>query len=279
MSLRKIVKRLFRAFYERGVISIKIIEEPASIFKSKEKRVLKLKNKFKGQRCFILGNGPSLNKVDMERLKNEYTFGVNSIFYMTERNGFRPTFYVVEDGHVINDNLEEIKRYKTEFKFIPSIERMKFRTLKEDGLYFLNFNRGFYEPTSPNFESPRFSKRCEKVVYCGQSVTMINLQLAHYMGFEEVYLIGMDFNYEIPSNAELDGNTIKSVSDDENHFDPRYFGAGKKWHDPKLDNVLLSYKNILSVYERDGVKILNATHGGKLEVFERIDFEDIFEND
>ena len=105
---------------------------------------------------------------------------------------------------------------------------------------------------------------------------MINLQLAHYMGFKEVFLIGMDFDYIIPESAIIDGANITSTEDDPNHFDPSYFGAGKKWHDPKLHNVLKSYQHIQRVYLEDNRRIYNATKGGKLEVFPRVMYEELF---
>jgi hypothetical protein len=105
---------------------------------------------------------------------------------------------------------------------------------------------------------------------------MINLQLAYYFGFDEVYLIGMDFDYKIPDSAIIEGLSITSTTDDINHFHPDYFGPGKKWHDPDLEQVLTSYKKMKEVYKADGRKIINATKGGKLEVFERVDYDQLF---
>ena len=104
---------------------------------------------------------------------------------------------------------------------------------------------------------------------------MINLQLAYWMGFERVLLVGMDFSYQIPSDAKVNGNIIVSQSDDHNHFDPRYFGAGKTWKDPKLSRVLQNYRLAKEVFETDGRQILNCTVGGALEIFERTSLEKI----
>jgi hypothetical protein len=68
------------------------------------------RDKFAGRRAFIIGNGPSLNKVDLTKLKNEITFGVNSIFYNFDRMGFKPTFYVVEDKLVAEDRADVINK-------------------------------------------------------------------------------------------------------------------------------------------------------------------------
>jgi len=274
--MKKYLKSFLQKMYISGFLPLKVLEEPSFYFSNK-KEILDFKDKYKGKRCFIIGNGPSLNKIDMALLKDEYTFGVNSIFYMTERNGFRPTFYMVEDNHVIYDNLDEINDYDVSYKFFPTIYKPVIK--KSKNTFFFRMNRGFYEEKSPNYTIPRFSINCDKCMYAGQSVTIMNLQLAFYMGFTEVYLVGMDFNYEVSEKDQVNGNDILSTEDtDNNHFDPRYFGAGKKWHDPKLENVLVSYKFSKIIYEHFGRKIYNATPGGKLEVFERVVYADLFEN-
>lgn len=231
-------------------------------------------NRFKGERCFIIGNGPSLNKIDLSLLENEYTFAVNSFYYKTRETGFRPTFFVVEDSSVINENRDEIVAYEAPFKFFPSI----YKSLhpKKPGTYFFKINRGFYEKSSPNYAIPRFSTDITRQAFCGQSVTYINLQLAFYMGFTEVFLIGMDFSYRIPSSHKRTGDVLLSDTDDPNHFHKDYFGKGKTWKDPKLDRVLLNYRMADFVYRCAGRKILNATVGGKLEVFERVNYGGLF---
>ena len=234
----------------------------------------KFENKYYGKRCFIIGNGPSLNKTDLKLLKDEYTFGVNSIYYKTKEMGFEPTFYVVEDRHVVDDNLEEIEKIKCRYKFFPSFYKNKFR--RDERVYYFSLDVGFYRKEHPFFEIPRFSDDISDVVYAGQTVTYINLQLAHYMGFKEVYLIGVDFDYKIPDSAKIDGAVIESTEDDINHFHPEYFGKGKKWHDPNLDAVLLNYQKAKEQFERNGRKIINATDGGKLDLYDRVPYKSLF---
>ena len=251
----------------------KFLEQPG-YFRRDAKRIKALKDKFKGQRCFIVGNGPSLNKIDLSKFDNEYSFAVNSIFFKTKEMGYKPSFYVVEDIQVIRDNIDEINEYECDYMFFPSAQKQKFK--KGENRYFLNQDHSFYIPTSTYFETPRFSKDLSKEAFCGQSVTIVNLQLAYYLGFTEVYLVGMDFSYVIPKSAKINGTVIESTEDDVNHFHPDYFGKGKKWHDPKLHNVLKSYKLAKLMYEMDGRKILNATVGGNLDVFDRVDFKTLF---
>jgi len=280
---REILKKLlFKDSYEAPK-KIKnnttpMLEVAMPILQSEIEALRTLKDKFKGKRCFIVGNGPSLNKCDLSLLENEYTFGVNGIFYKTEEMGFKPTFYMVEDGHVVDDNLEKINAYdKPRYKFFPSLYKEKI--IKTDNTYFFAADLGFYRGNHPSFEIPRFSYDFSEVGYCGQSVTYLNMQLAYYLGFTEVYLIGMDFSYQIRETDEARGATLVSNEDDINHFHPDYFGKGKKWHDPKVHNVAKNYEFAKEQFEKDGRKIYNATIGGKLEIFERVDYNSLLKGE
>tara|TARA_B100000900_G_scaffold415990_1_gene448344 strand:- start:13005 stop:13814 length:810 start_codon:yes stop_codon:yes gene_type:complete len=236
-----------------------------------------LRNKFKNNRIFIVGNGPSLNKHNLGLLKNEYSIAVNGIFYKTISDGFVPTFYVVEDSHVMRDNIDKINDYEVDYKFFP-VDYRKYLKNKKNTRFF-KLDKGYYNSTSPYYKIPRFSVDMNDKLYCGQSVTMINLQIAYFLGFKEIYLIGMDHSYSIPDDAEVSGEEILSNSDDPNHFHPDYFGKGKKWHDPHLDRVERTYKYIKIVYEASDKIIKNATIGGNLEVFDRVDYESLFNNE
>jgi hypothetical protein len=257
----------------KRIVPEKYIEEVYFWRSFDKKNIQKFKNKYINERCFIVGNGPSLNNLDLKKLRNEYTFGVNSIFLKKE--DFIPYFYVVEDHHVARDNSKIISKFKAPNKFFP--RNYKHIIKRDSNTSFFNMNTGYYQELSSNYCIPRFSADASNRLYCGQSVTIICLQLAFYMGFKEVYLIGMDFNYEIPDDAIIeDGGVILSMSDDPNHFDSSYFGKGKRWHDPHLERVHRSYQLAKLCYEAKNRKIYNATSGGKLEIFERKDYKKLF---
>lgn len=247
-------------------------EEPMKIEPDREK-MSDLSHKYDGKRCFILGNGPSLMKTDVSKLKSEYTFGVNGIFWMRDFNDFTPTFYVVEDIKVMSENISEINNFDVPYKLFPT--EYKHLITNHENTIFFNMNRGFYEP-GMHCRVPRFSVDCSERIYCGQSVTIMNLQLAYYMGFSEIYLIGMDFNYSVPQDSTIHGNSIISNSADPNHFHPEYFGKGKTWHNPRLDMVKVNYELAELMFRSRGRKIFNATAGGKLDVFERVNFDSLF---
>jgi hypothetical protein len=86
------------------------------------------------------------------------------------------------------------------------------------------------------------------------------------MGFDRVALVGADHNFAAHGAAN---KTVTADARDESHFDPNYFAGGVKWQLPDLFESEVWYGRARQVYEAFGRQIINATEGGKLEVFER----------
>jgi hypothetical protein len=241
-----------------------------------ERGILALHNLHAGQRVFILGNGPSLNKCDLSLLHNEIIFGVNNIFLNYKKMGFHPTYYVVEDTLLAEDRSTQINAYHgPRIKFFGNYLRYCFNNSPET--IWLNII-ATYE-NYPGF--PHFSKNAARKVWAGGTVTYICMQLAYYMGFKEVYLVGFDHSYNIPTDANVDDQTreITSRSYDPNHFDSNYFGKGYRWHNPEVERMGMAYARARQVFESDNRTIINATIGGHLNVFPRVDFIDLFKTD
>ena len=83
-------------------------------------RLRKLKNRYQGQRIFVIGNGPSLKHTDLRLLKNELTIGSNGIFLLFDEYDFKPTFYTVEDTLVAEDRAEVINKIRGCTKIFPA---------------------------------------------------------------------------------------------------------------------------------------------------------------
>ena len=233
-----------------------------------------LRDRFAGQqRCFIIGNGPSLNQTDLTQLEDEVTFCVNGFFLKMPDLNWTPTFYVVEDHLVAEDRAVEINRLKGPIKLFPSYLGY---CLDEapDTIFFNHRARKSYP------EGFDFSEDASKITYTGCTVTFTCMQLAHYLGFREIYLIGVDASYDIPTNIEHQdsyGTRILDMqTDDPNHFHPDYFGKGYRWHDPQVAKMLEAYQEAQRVTDLSGRPIYNATVGGQLEVFERRAYAEIF---
>lgn len=231
----------------------------------------KFRNRHAGERCFILGGGPSLKKIDPAPLRNEFTFGVNGVFLIYDWLGFEPSYYVVEDFLVFEDRWRDImKRVLGSTCFFP----VQFRHPQFDRDNHVYF-RAIYE-FDPRAGFPRFSENPARLMWIGGTVTYICLQLALYMGFKEVYLVGMDHNYVKPDHVRTSGNVWTSTGADPNHFHPDYFGSGYRWHDPQVARMEIAYRKAREVYAARGVSIRNATAGGRLEIFERVEYQRLF---
>ncbi|SHN49048.1 glycosyltransferase [Desulfovibrio litoralis] len=228
-----------------------------------------LKDRYAGERCFILGNGPSLNKVDLTKLKNEFTFGVNSIFLARDKMGFEPTFYCVEDTHVAKERKHEMQKVNSTIKFYGYY--LKDCILAHTNNLFVNTLVDYRRYVG----YPYFSIDASRRLWVGGTVSYINMQLAYYMGFKNVYLIGFDHEYTIPSSAIVKGDDILSTVDDPNHFHPNYFGKGYHWHIPLVNRMELCYIKAKRAFDLDNREIINITPGGQLNVFRRDNYDKV----
>ncbi len=221
---------------------------------------------YRGRRAFIFGGGPSLRRTDVRLLKGEVTIASNAIFLIFPEMGYQPTFLTVEDRLVAEDRATSLNSIRGSVKVFPRDLR-EFLKADPDTLY-INFVRQY-----AGF--PQFSERFEDVVYWGGTVTMLNLQLAFHLGCNPVYLLGFDHYYKVP--PKLESVVITSDARDENHFHPDYFGPGFRWHDPRVDRMEAGYRVASRHFAAHGRSILNATEGGKLEVFPRVPFASLFD--
>lgn len=231
------------------------------------KNISKFKNKHLNERCFVIGNGPSLRKTDLEQLKNEYTFGSNKIYELFPSVNWRPTYYVSQDSYVLQNNIENINKISNEYTagFYPT-DFKKFYSedfINKNNNYFFFFDRTF------NVRGyPKFTADCEKKIYNGFTVTYSSIQMAIYMGFKEIYLIGCDHSYSNnDSNKVTEKSYVTGISGP---------SKGEKYNKPRIDETTIAYEEALRYAERKNIKIFNATRGGKLEVFERRDFDYVF---
>lgn len=231
--------------------------------------LLAFKNIHPGKRAFILGNGPSLKIPDLKLLENEITFAANKIYLAFDQTDWRPKYYCMEDHLVAKQNHEKINTLNEFQKFFPHY-------LKKEVPYFANscyFNLQWPNWDTPEEEDKPFSTNGENVIYSGATVVYSMIQLAWYMGIKEIYLMGMDFHFQEPEKEVVEGSKVYLCEGEVNHFHPDYRKPGEKWYKPNLARQIRSFTAARETIESEGGKIYNATRGGKLEVFERIDFD------
>ena len=219
-----------------------------------------LKDIHRGERCFIIGNGPSLRQTDVSRLKGEFTFGLNRIYMAFEEWGFSTTYFVSINDLVIEQCAEDI-RHLSMPRFICWRSRRVIGTAPD--LIFLH----------TTYNGPKFAVDARGRLWEGATVTYVALQLAYHMGFSQVILIGVDHNYSAQGKPNT---TVVSQGEDKDHFHSDYFGKGFRWQLPDLETSERSYRMARQAYERDGRQVLDATIGGKLTVFPKVDYNSLF---
>lgn len=223
-----------------------------------KENLLQLKDKHKGERCVIIGNGPSLKKTDLSLIKNEITFGLNRIYLLFPQLGFTPTYLASVNEYVIRQFHDEISKLEMP-KFINWSFRRYFHDLPD-----YHFIRMSYQP--------RFSRDITKGFWAGGSVTYASMQIAYYMGFQQVILVGVDFDYE---DTGTSNKPIRADKDDASHFAPEYFGKGIVWQLPDFKQTEWAFTMARDAFASEGREILDATVDGKLQVFKKVDLSSI----
>ena len=224
------------------------------------KRMEPLRNSHAGERCIIIGNGPSLKNTDLKKLKNEFTIGMNRFYMAFPELGFSTSMLLTVNDLVIEQCAQDIRALP-----IPTFVswRGKKHILPAENLHYLY----------TSYVLPGFNPDATGRLWEGATVTYVAMQMAFFLGFKQVILIGVDHSF---STQGKPNTTITSAGDDPNHFHPAYFGKGFRWQLPDLETSEIAYQMAKKAYTDAGREILDATVGGKLTVFPKVDYESLF---
>jgi hypothetical protein len=233
------------------------------IFKSRFKELKQFKNIHSNERCFIVATGPSLTLDDVNLLKGEICFGMNSIYKLFDKTNWRPDYYGVVDVNVFKTIKDELANVTLNTAFYPE----KYIRWNKEGCFAVPFRQGigysaFVRKIIPKrFRTTSVSSDISKLVYEGTSVVHFLLQIVFYMGFKEIYLLGTDCNYfgdvKYGSLVNYKANNIANSAED------MYSG------------LMEDYRLALEYANHNGIKIYNASRGGMLEIFPRVQLEQV----
>lgn len=210
-------------------------------------------DRYRGETCVIIGNGPSMRGFDLARLDGYKCFCLNRGYLMWQAQGRTPDFLVAVNDLVLTQFTDDIRR-AGRARFVPWDAFALFKETPDTA---------FIE----TLWQPRFHTNIRSGTWMGGTVTFTTMQIAYHMGFSRVILIGVDhsFQHEGAANEEL---LMREA--DPNHFDPNYFGPGTRWLAPDLVTSEIGYRIAKKAFEADGRKIVDATEGGQLRVFDRV---------
>lgn len=204
-----------------------------------------------GDRCFIVGTGPSLNKTNLALLQNEIVFGCNTLYRGMADWKLKCKYYGVSDVHVLRNHHDGIAKLDTTV-FLALYAATEYLGHKPK-----------YKKLKPfvlkNRVEEGFSLDPMQGIHWGSTVVYdVGLHMAYYMGFDEVYLVGVDCDYS--GEHHFDGGTV----------DVMVQGAAGKW-----ERAWESYPQAKKAFEKRGGHVYNATVGGRLEIFDRVSLESL----
>lgn len=228
------------------------------------------KSKYIGQRCFFIGNGPSLRAEDLTKLHEagEITFAFNRIYNIFDQTPWRPTFYVSQDEKMLAGCADIVCGLQADAKFIP-IQLKWWNDISID-------NAAYFNIVNQQVDDPQqflFSDDVSRCIYNSTTGMYTAAQIAAYMGFTKIYLIGVDHHFRISQNNQGEIVVDNSVKD---YFTDKYNEDKDKLYIPNTERSTLTYVAMKKQCEARNIHVFNATRGGRLEVFPRIAFDSLF---
>lgn len=229
-------------------------------------KLKKFKRIHKGETCFIIGNGPSLKADDLQMLWNKHipTFGFNRIYLMYEKTDWRPSYYVSQDEKMLGNCKEKVNQMNLDYKFIPLFHKY-YHNISINSAYYFNL-------ITDEQGNPFFSDDISKCVGSSTTVACTAMQFAAYMGFTKIYLIGVDHSFSTYKNDKGEIINDETVRD---YFSDEYFKDKAQLYIPNLDASTRAFMVMREYCDSHGIEIYNATRGGRLEVFQRVNLDEV----
>lgn len=245
-----------------------------------QQRLALMRRKHQDRRCFIIANGPSLQQLDMMKLRREVTLGCNGIYQAFPEWGFHTSYLVFEDIEQLELRRHDVGKVRGPVKLAAIYNGYAFKS--DQRTLFFNAPRMRGQLYYWEELYPQFSTDFAAIVHLGSTVTYIMLQLAYHLGCNPVYLVGLDHDYgELPALFPPGKITVTEENIDQIrglHFSNTYYQVGDQIGVPDVARQEAAYARAREAFEADGRQVFNASAHTALDVFERCDFEGLFGN-
>ena len=240
-----------------------------------------LKDIHRGKRCFIMGNGPSTLRQNLLPLKDEIVFTVSNGYHHRDYQAIKPRYHcsvqvnydaLITESVIVSYFKEMDNKTREAELFISGSE---YKLIAENSLFanrnvnYLCFGRAFCPQQNA---IPDITKVLPKP----QSAPLMVLMIAMYMGFKEIYLIGVEHDWIVTKEYKYAfESTVFKGKDISVSADGKALTTLTE--DIEVMRVLWSqYGALRNIAEKNGIKICNAAAGGMLDVYERVDFDSLF---
>lgn len=219
-----------------------------------KKKIKNIKNKYKGKRCILAGTAPSINQLDLGLVKNDFFFTVNRGYLLAERLGKSPDAIMFADSRAFQEYGQEALNKNWKYVFL----NCELPTILGENIY-------YYEQWKyPYIYEGFFQKNCENPIYGGHTVILEALQMACYMGFSEIIIIGVDLISQKNQTHFFKAPIVESS---------RSYRLTNK----NSEKMIRSFEFVSSFINKENIKIYNAGIGGELNCFPRKKWSSLFE--
>ena len=273
MSGLKKVKKAIKPVYNTGkYIRYKtqgILAKHHVYLKGNIKKLASYQDKHKGERVFLIGTGPSLKAEDLELLKDEYSIGCNMVYKIYSQTSWRPTYHCVTDRNYGIRLSEELSQKVTVPFFVPKSTYVRMKQHPQNSIWISDiYDQDIYEVTG------------DMLSYCRVQGTVMGfmIELAIFMGFEEIYLLGVDCTSSFQAKGHFVKDYVPENLNKENEQRLKEDGNLTKEQAAakSIDRSIAAYEIIQEFVTRTKkAKVYNATRGGALEVFPRVCLDDV----
>lgn len=229
-----------------------------------------LRDKYKGRRCFIICNGPSLRIEDLDKIheNGDVSIAMNMIGRCFDKTKWRPTVLMASDGCVLHPkNKKVVDETECEYKF-----RWKKHFLRVGTKY---GKPVFYDSIGDMelLDCPKFTTALDKALYSIGTTAYEAVEVALFLGCNEIYVIGCDMSYAV--NVDRNGHIYYNNTNKQHFYADKDESMSKVVPNPTWQ-LELAWKAALHFSKELNFQLYNATRGGHLEILPRIDFDTLF---
>lgn len=212
--------------------------------------------------CIVIGNGPSLNNVDLNLVKGHSSIAFNHSYIAWDSLGISPCFYACFDPVALEDARDDIARLiiqRKDIKFLLSSHAARLGIKSADNIDMHDI-----------IDSP--SVVCANNTICDLgSVAATSIPLLARKGFKRFILLGIDARYSSAVGEEKEGFVV--LSEDLDHFHPDYGVGKRRIKIPDLSQMLNGWKKLSLAQELLSIEVLNCSPGSALDCFETLELE------
>jgi hypothetical protein len=247
-------------------------------------------NRHAGERCFILATGPSINEQDLTKLEDDVCIALGLFYLHKDIKIINPLYHIEAPNHEpftfseISQYIANYRKYyttKTKYFFGYDFYKYSFYNYIVNNKDFNSVDSSFINYAG-SMQLNIYNYNCHnqwdisKNPFSCRTVVYSAIQVAVYMGFKEIYLLGCDHDY-------LSRYFVKGFKNHHFYEDEKGTGAVEEY----LDSLTLErwfqeyyyrwkqYRLMREFTESKGCKVYNATNGGLLDVFPRVNLDDI----